>query len=221
MVAADCLTLFGVMASETTWLTHILYMTTDCHYVAVQLSHLSAAPQRDDISLSLASRCYQCLHRSCEVFILAVAPCQPLRVTPCLAICTVSPPGGAWQCRLNPESDILREKLAICAHFLPWDVAFGRCARRRLAEGVIRTDNQRCPRWWRGNVPRCTIQSGDGHISVLSGALRMSVGCIVGLARLVYCCYCLTDLSKLFCGTYNIYICMMIWHLLLYSVQTK
>ena len=34
----------------------------------------------------------------------------------------------------------------------------------------------------------------------------MSDGCIVGFARLVYCCYCLTDLSKLFCGTYNIYI---------------
>ena len=49
----------------------------------------------------------------------------------------------------------------------------------------------------------------------------MSDRCIVGFARLVYCCYCLTDLSKLFCGTYNIYICMMIWHLVLYSVQTK
>ena len=34
----------------------------------------------------------------------------------------------------------------------------------------------------------------------------MSDGCIVGFARLVYCCYCLTDLSKLFCGTYNIYL---------------
>ena len=27
--------------------------------------------------------------------------------------------------------------------------------------------------------------------------------------RLIYCCYCLTDLSKLLCGTYNIDICMM------------
>ena len=48
----------------------------------------------------------------------------------------------------------------------------------------------------------------------------MSEGCIVGFV-LVYCCYCLTDLSKLFCGTYNIDICMMIWHLLLYYVQTN
>ena len=82
MVAADCLTLFGAMASETTWLTHILYMTTDCHYVVVRLSHLSAAPQCDDISLSLASKRYQCLHRSRQVVILAVPPCQPSRVTP-------------------------------------------------------------------------------------------------------------------------------------------
>ena len=70
------------------------------------------------------------------------------------------------------EGEILREKLAICDHFLPRDVAFSRCARRRLAERVIRTDNQRWPRWWRGNVPRWTVQNGDGHISVLSGALR-------------------------------------------------
>ena len=82
--------LFGAMASETTWLTHILYMTTDCHYVMVQLSHLSAAPQRDDISLSLASKWYQCSHRIHQVVILAVAPCQPSLVTPCLAIGTVS-----------------------------------------------------------------------------------------------------------------------------------
>ena len=120
-------------------------MTTDCHNVVVQLSYLSAALQRDDISLSLASKWYRCLHRSREVFILALAPCQPLRVTPCLTVCAVSPPGGAWQHRLNAESDILREKLAICAHFLPRYVAFSRCARRRLAEGVIRTDNKRSP----------------------------------------------------------------------------
>ena len=43
----------------------------------------------------------------------------------------------------------------------------------------------------------------------------MSDRYIVGFARLVYCYYCLTDLSKLFCGTYNIDICMTIWHLLL------
>ena len=43
----------------------------------------------------------------------------------------------------------------------------------------------------------------------------MSDRYIVGFARLVYCYYCLTDLSKLFCDTYNIDICMTIWHLLL------
>ena len=43
----------------------------------------------------------------------------------------------------------------------------------------------------------------------------MSDRYIVGFARLVYCYYCFTDLSKLFCGTYNIDICMTIWHLLL------
>ena len=42
----------------------------------------------------------------------------------------------------------------------------------------------------------------------------MSDRYIVGFARLVYCYYCLTDVSKLFCGTYNIDICMTIWHLL-------
>ena len=166
-------------------------MITDCHYVVVRLSHLSAAPQRDDISLSLASKWYWYLHRSREVVILVVAPCQPSRVTPCLAICAVSPPGDAWQHRLNAEDDILREKLAICAHFLPRDVASSQCARRRLAAGVICTDNQRSPRWWRGNVPHYTIQSGDGHISVLSGKLRdvwrMHCGiCKTGLLLLLF-----------------------------------
>ena len=60
---------------------------------------------------------------------------------------------------------------------------FSRCTRRRLAEGVIRADNQRWPLWWRGNVPRCTVRNGDGHISVLSGALR--------------------DVWQIHCGTYK------------------
>ena len=147
-------------------------MTTDCHHVVVQLSHLSAAPQRDDISVSPASKWCRCLHRSREVVILAVAPCQPSRVTPCLVICAVFPPGGAWQRRLNAGGNILREKLVICAHFLPRDVAFSRCARRRLAEGVILLTTSGDPDDGVGNVPRCTVQNGDGHISVLSGALR-------------------------------------------------
>ena len=120
------------------WLTHILYMTTDCHYVVV---HHNATHWW--YPLVIASNSNRCLHRSREV-ILAVAPCQLSHVTPCLAI---------------------------CAHFLPRNVAFSRCARRRLSERVICTDNQWWPRWWRDNVPRCTVQSGDGHISVLSGAL--------------------------------------------------
>ena len=45
--------------------------------------------------------------------------------------------------------------------------------------------------WWRGNVPRCTVQGGDGHISVLSGALRnvwrMHCGvCKIGLLLLLF-----------------------------------
>ena len=112
------------------------------------------------------------LARVGPVVILAVAPCQPSRVTPCLVICAVFPPGGAWQRRLNAGGDILREKLVICAHFLPRDVAFSRCARRRLAEGVILLTTSGDPGDGVGNVPRCTVQNGDGHISVLSGALR-------------------------------------------------
>ena len=71
--------------------------------------------------------------------------------------------------------------------------------------------------------------SGDGGATSRGAPFRTETGTflfwavhwgmsdryIVGFARLVYCYYCLTDLSKLFCGTYNIDICMTIWHLLL------
>ena len=153
----------------------------------VQLRHLSAAPQRDDICLSLASNWNRCLHRSRED-ILAVAPCQRSRVTPCLLFVLISsremlPSAGAQE------------------------------AASRTTSGAPGNGGATS----RGAAFRVKM----GKFLFWAMHWGMSDGCIVGFARLVYCCYCLTDLSKLFCGTYNIAICMMIWHLLLYSVQAK
>ena len=145
------------MASETTWLTHILYMTTDCHCVVVPLIYLSAAPQRDDIRLSLASNRNRCIHW-CHEVIPAVAP------LPAFTCDTVSCQG---------------------------DVAFSHCARRRLAERAISTDNQRCPQVMAGQRPMVHRSERTWHISVLGGALRdvwqMHCGiCKTGLLLLLF-----------------------------------
>ena len=211
MVAADCLRLFGAMASETTWLTHILYMTTDCHYVVVQLSYLTAALQRDDISLSLASKWYRCLHRSREVFILAVAPCQPLRDTVSYRLRGFSArrrlaaPAECWKRHLAGEIGHLRSFSPTICRLQPVRQALPRGGGDLYWQQAVPSDG--------GETSRVApFRAEMGTFLFWSVHLGMSDGCIVGFATLVYCCYCLTDLSNLFCGAYNIYICMMILH---------
>ena len=118
------------------------------------------------------------------------------KCSPCLVICTVSPPGGAWQRRLNAGGDILREKLAICAHFLPRDVAFSRCARRRLAEGVILLTTSSGPGDGGATSRGALFRTEMGTFLFWAVHWGMSDRYIVEFARLVYCYYCLTDLSK-------------------------
>ena len=145
---------------------------------------------------------------------MAVALCQSSRVTPCLVIGAVSPPGGAWQRRLNAGGDILREKLAICAHFLPRDVA------SRRGWFVLTTSGG----------------PGDGGATSCGAPFRMETGTflfwavhwgmsdkyIVGFARLVYCYYCWQICPNSF-AVLTIFI--FVWRYdtcyLLYSVQTK
>ena len=97
MVAADCLMLFGAMASETTWLTHKWQptaITLWCSSVIYQQHHKV-----------MISACHQPVN--CIGVYTAVArwsswpwpPCQPSRVTPCFVICAVSPPGRLAECR--------------------------------------------------------------------------------------------------------------------------
>ena len=140
-------------------------------------------------------------------------PGQPSGVTPCLAICAVSPPGGAWQRRLNAEGDILWEKL--------FSFSLARCRLQPVRQAPPRGEGDSY--WQPAVAPVMAGQRPAVHRSERRRAHfcsercieGFSDGCIVGFARLVYCCYCLTDLFNLFCGTYNIDICMMIWHLLL------
>ena len=219
MVAADCLTLFGAMASGTTWLTHILYMTTDCHYIVVQLSHFQ---QHHNVMILKVGHpgitCEQPI--SCARYDNNMVAFQrvggssgwldlnsvQIRHFPNHTVKPVIIKFQNSNMLLPQERYVLSEiftgwmlKATSCGRNWPYALIFSRemspsvsrCARRGLAEGVIRTDNQRCPRWWRGNVPRYTVQSGDGHISVLSGALRdawrMHCGiCKTGLLLLLF-----------------------------------
>ena len=71
----------------------------------------------------------------------------------------------------------------------------------RLAERVICTDNQRCPQVMAGQHP-APFRAEMAHFC---SERCMPDGCIVGFARLVYLCYCLTHMSELFSGTFNIW----------------
>ena len=149
-----------------------------------------------------------------EVLKYVVIQCFRLPFVPCFGI-----PGEVWAFLCDPQYD----HRCLCLQSCWFPSSLLRCARRRLAEGVIRIDNQRCPQWWRGNVPRCTVQSGDGHIPVLNGALRdvwrMHCGiCKTGLLLLLF------DKSVQIVLRYlqYIYICMLIWHLFcILSRQSK
>ena len=63
------------------------------------------------------------------------------------------------------------------------------------------------------DIPQCIVQNGNVYTSVLGGMLD---GCIVGWVSFAYCYYCLTDLTKSLCGTYDIDIFTMIWYLYVY-----
>ena len=138
-------------------------------------AHISAAQQRGDIRLPLASNSNRCLHGSRKV-ILAV----PL---PAFTIFSRKMPPSAGA----PYAASRRGWVLLTTSGAQGDGgATSRGAPFRAEMGTFL--------FW-------AVHWG------------MSDGYIVGFVRLVYCCCCLTDLSKLFCSTYNIDICMMIWHM--------
>ena len=80
--------------------------------------------------------------------------------------------------------------------------------------GLFRGSHNAC--WMTRSVPSgaevCTFLFWMVHCG-------MPDGCAVGWVRMVYCNQCLTDLSKLLCGTYDIDICLILLVCIRYHVM--